>query len=305
MPVRDVRFTILGSGTSSGVPVIGCDCEVCRSTDPRDRRTRCSACLRFTDPGGYERVVLLDTSPDLREQALRENLRRCDAILFTHNHVDHTFGLDEVRRFNALMKGPIDIHADRHTMEHLQRVFRHIFQKQDNVNDSFVATLIPHLLDPAKPVDCHGLRFTPVTLLHGNLPVLGFRIEALDQDLQPAMEQPDPLPLAYCTDVSGIPPESWRRLTGLRTLVLDMLRFRHHPTHFNVDQAVAAAERIGAARTVFVHMTHDISHADLDPKLPEAMTLGYDGLSLPDWGAEPAPRPAQHDVGSATKRAAL
>jgi phosphoribosyl 1,2-cyclic phosphate phosphodiesterase len=278
MPVRDVRFIILGSGTSAGVPVIGCECHVCTSIDPRDQRTRCSACLRFTDPSGQQRVILIDTSPDLRAQALREKLDRCDAILFTHNHVDHTFGLDEVRRFNAVMQKPIDIYANAHTMEHLRRVYKHIFDRDQNVNDSFVATLIPHLLDCSRPLDLYGLRFTCVELLHGRLPVLGFRIEASDARSQPAPNVP--LPLAYCTDVSAIPPETWPKLRGLKTLVLDMLRYRKHPTHMTVDEAIRAAEQIGACRTFFTHMTHDISHAELDAELPEGMALAYDGLVI-------------------------
>lgn len=282
MPVRDVRFIILGSGTSSGVPVIGCDCEVCQSPDPRDKRTRCAACILFTDPVGLQRVILIDTSPDLREQALRHKLARCDAIVFTHNHVDHTFGLDEVRRFNALMQAPIPIYADRHTMEFLHRVYGHIFQREKNVNDSFVATLLPHLIDPARPIDVHGLRFTPLELLHGKLPVLGFRIDAIGSSGQVAAfeDQPLPLPLAYCTDVSNIPPQTWPRLTGLKTLVLDMLRYRKHPTHMTVDEAVAVASQVAAERTFFTHMTHDIRHAELDPQLPEGMSLSHDGLVI-------------------------
>jgi phosphoribosyl 1,2-cyclic phosphate phosphodiesterase len=278
--VRDVEVIILGSGTSAGVPVIGCSCDVCGSDDPRDRRMRCSACVRFRDGDGEERVILLDTSPDLREQALRHELARCDAILYTHNHVDHTFGLDEVRRFNMLMRRPIDVYAEERTMQFLHRVYQHIFDRANNVNDSFVATLVPRLIDPEAALDLHGLRFTPVRVLHGRLPVLGYRIEATDGRGGIAAEQPGPLPLAYCTDVSAIPPESWARLTGLRTLVLDMLRYRKHPTHFSTDESVAAAERIGADRTWFVHMTHDILHADLDPRLPGGMSLAHDGLVL-------------------------
>ena len=119
--IRDFEFIILGSGTSAGVPVIGCDCDICCSPDPRDKRTRTAACLRFVDPQGHERVILIDTSPDLRAQALRHKLLRCDSIIYTHNHVDHTFGLDDVRRFNVIMRSPIDLYADRHTMESLQR----------------------------------------------------------------------------------------------------------------------------------------------------------------------------------------
>ena len=283
MTVRDVECIILGSGTSAGVPVIGCDCAVCQSEDPRDKRTRCAACIRFIDPTGQPRVILIDTSPDLREQALRNKLYRCDAIVYTHNHVDHTFGLDDVRRFNAVMQTPIDIYADAHTMEHLHRVYKHIFERDKNINDSFVATLIAHLLDPQRPLDLFGLRWTPLKLLHGKAPVLGFRVEAIDHAgrvIRIIAEQPEPLPLAYCTDVSNIPPETWPRLRGLNTLVLDMLRYRKHPTHMSVDEAVAAATQIGAARTYFTHMTHDIRHAELDEQLPEGMALSYDGLVI-------------------------
>lgn len=272
MSVRDLQLVILGSGTSAGVPVIGCDCNVCTSADPRDKRTRCSALLQFTEATGKPRVILIDTSPDLREQALRHKLNRCDAILFTHNHVDHTFGLDEVRRFNAVMNAPIDIYADHHTMEHLFRVFKHIFDRDKNVNDSFVATLMPHVIDELQPLAMFGLRITPLPLLHGRLPVLGFRFDAAIGPSTP------PLPLAYCTDVSSIPPQTWPLLTNLDTLILDMLRYRHHPTHLTVDQAVRAAEQIAARRTYFTHMTHDISHAQLETELPAGMCLAHDGL---------------------------
>jgi phosphoribosyl 1,2-cyclic phosphate phosphodiesterase len=278
MPISDVELVMLGSGTSAGVPSIGCDCAVCTSDDPRDRRTRPAACLRFADPQGQARVILIDTSPDLREQALRHKLRRCDAIVFTHSHVDHTFGLDEVRRFNVIMEAPIPIYAEPRTLEFLGRIYGHIFAKEKNVNVSFVATLIPHEIEVGRPLDLHGLRFTPLRLLHGRLPILGYRVEALDGPDQLAERQPGPLPLAYCTDVSGIPPETWPRLTGLRALVLDMLRYRRHPTHFSVDEAIDTASRIGAERTFFTHMTHDIRHADLDRELPESMALAYDGL---------------------------
>ena len=280
MPIRDPIFTILGSGTSAGIPVIACDCAACTSEDPRDRRLRCAACLTYTDPMGDDRVILIDTSPDLREQVLRKGLWRCDGIIFTHNHADHTFGLDDVRRFNAAMRAPIDIFAERATMEHLHRVYRYIFEKHNNINDSFVATLVPHLIDPAKPIDRFGIRFTPLRFLHGRLPVLGFRIEALDEHHQIAADQPGPLPLAYCTDISAVPPETWPRLTGLKTLVLDMLIYRHHPTHLTVDQAIEIAEQVNPRQTWFTHMTHDIVHAELDPQLPDGMALAYDGLEL-------------------------
>jgi len=280
LPISDVEVVILGSGTSAGVPVIGCECAVCTSSDPRNRRTRPSACVRFRDPAGAPRVILIDTAPDLREQALRHGLQRCDAIVYTHNHVDHTFGLDEVRRFNAVMKAPIDLYAEPHTLGHLGRVYQHIFDPKRNVNDSFVARLIPHEIRVDRALELHGLRFTPLRLLHGRLPVLGYRLEAIDEQGQITATQPGPLPLAYCTDVSSIPPQTWAGLTGLRTLILDMLRYRRHPTHFSVDEAIETAGRIAADRAWFIHMSHEIEHGDLDGSLPDGMALSYDGLVL-------------------------
>jgi len=279
MAISDLEFIVLGTGTSAGIPAIGCDCEVCCSTDPHDQRLRTSAAIRFVDAGGTPRVILIDASPDLRQQVLRERIDRCDAILFTHNHVDHTFGLDEVRRFNAVMKSPIDIYAERHTHEHLGRVFKHIFQRDRNVNNSFVATLIAHEIHPDQAVDLYGLRVEPIRLMHGRLPIVGFRFEA-------DLGESTPLPLAWCTDVSSIPPETWPRLTGLRSLFLDMLRDRHHPTHLNRDQAIETAGRIGAGQTWFIHMAHDLSHAELEASLPAGMDPAWDGLRLSGSGAQ-------------------
>ena len=296
----NLRFLFLGTGTSAGVPAIACDCAVCTSTDPRDSRLRTAAAVLWTDPAGHERVVLLDAGPDLRQQALRHNLQRCDAVFITHNHVDHTWGLDEIRRFNAVMRQPIDVFADAKTHDDLRRVYRHVFDREHNINDSFVAHVIPRLLEPKKPIDLFGLRFTPIPLLHGKLPVLGFRIEAIGnrrwamggdgsepppargrgQGEGPAPSPTAPLPLAYCTDVSAIPTESWKLLTGLDTLVLDALRFRKHPTHLTIDEACVVSERVGARRTWFIHIAHDVKHADADPELPEGVSLAYDGLTL-------------------------
>lgn len=279
-----MRLVFLGTGTSAGVPAIACDCAVCRSDDPRDKRLRAGAAVLFTDGGGRERVVLIDATPDLRQQALRAGLTRCDAILFTHNHVDHTFGLDETRRFNVVQNAPIDIYAEEHTMGHLRRVYQHIFDKDLNVQPSFVATLIPHIIDEHRPIDLFGVWFTPIRLLHGRLPILGFRIEpsAPGESLHgrpgSARDGESGFPLAYCTDVSAIPPESWPKLRGLRTLVIDGLRRRKHPTHFTLDEAVGVAERVKPARTYFTHMAHDLGHAETNATLPEGMELAYDGL---------------------------
>jgi len=267
------ELTLLGTGTSSGVPVIGCDCATCTSDDPRDRRLRTGALLRFTCDAGERRAVLLDVPPDNREQSLRVKLDRCDAILLTHAHVDHVFGLDEVRRYNAIMRRAIPVYADAPTWQQLERVYQHILFREHNVNQSFVADLSPHRVRHGDVVDVHGVRATAFTLWHGKLPILGWRLDG------PA---DDPLfPLAYCTDVNRIPDESWPMLQGVRTLVLDMLRPRPHDTHFTCEQAMQAARQVGAERTVFVHMTHDIRHADFDATLPAGMRLGFDGLTLP------------------------
>ncbi|MBQ72845.1 MAG: hypothetical protein CMJ67_08055, partial [Planctomycetaceae bacterium] len=226
------------------------------------------------------RVVLLDCPPDHREHSLRLGLDRCDTILVTHAHVDHVFGLDDVRRYNAVQKSEIELLAEPEVLDNLQRMFRHVFRAHENVNPSFVAQLATAPIAPGQPIDRFGLRFEPLRLLHGRLPILGFRIEALDDDGMVAKDQPGPLPLAYCTDVSGIPPETWPRLQGLQTLVLDLLRPRAHPTHFTVDQAIEAAERIGAQETLFIHMSHEIRHAELDPRLPGGMRLAWDGMRL-------------------------
>lgn len=275
-----MQFLFLGTGTSSGVPAIACDCRVCTSADPRDRRLRTSGAVLWTDPQGQERVALLDAGPDLREQSLRHGLKRCDGIFFTHNHVDHIFGLDEVRRFNAVMQRPIDIYAEEHTLNALRRVYQHIFDRDKNVNDSFVATLIAHRLEPDRPVELHGMRFTPVRLLHGGLPIVGFRVEPGRELAARTAAEGSPFPLAYCTDVSGIPPESWKHLRGLKTLVLDALRHRRHPTHFTVGQAVSVAHEASPERAYFVHMSHDLAHEETDAELPEGMHLAYDGLVL-------------------------
>ncbi|MEZ6235592.1 MAG: MBL fold metallo-hydrolase [Phycisphaerales bacterium] len=309
-----MRLEFLGTGTSAGVPALGCECAVCTSPDPRDQRLRTSAAIRWTDAGGHERTVLIDCGPDFRQQALRARLRRLDAILFTHNHVDHTFGLDEVRRFNAVQKAAIDVYAEEHTLGFLRRVYEHIFDQHRNVNDSFVATLIANRVQPGVAVPMHGVSFTPVRLLHGRLPIVGYRVEAehAGSSATPSVTlaeprvpppphagegrdasgvgtgrspvPPGPFPLAYCTDVSAVPPEAWGQLAGVRTLVLDALRHRHHPTHLTVSQAVSIAERIGAARTYFVHMSHDLAHEATQAELPEGMFLAHDGLVLGEGG---------------------
>lgn len=280
-----MRLRFLGTGTSAGIPVIACGCETCTSSDPRDTRTRTSATIEFTDDTGQERVILIDTSPDLRHQVLREGIGRIDAILFTHNHVDHTFGLDEVRRFNEVMRCSIPIYADEHTMNALGRVYQHIFSPHTNIQSSFIASLDPHIIFPYEPFTLFGLTITPVTLMHGKMSILGYLFDRPGGGGdRPGGDRPGAglLPLAYCTDVCAIPDRSMELLRAADTLVLDALRHRPHSTHFTVEQAVEAAGKINASRTYFVHMTHDLRHAQTDAALPDGIALAYDGLILPE-----------------------
>jgi phosphoribosyl 1,2-cyclic phosphate phosphodiesterase len=262
-----LRVTILGSGTSHGVPAIGCDCAVCHSTDPRDRRTRPSILIELPAGNGAPvaaavRSILVDTSTDLRAQALANDVRRVDAILFTHHHADHVFGLDDVRRYNQMQRGSIACFGDRPTLEALRTMFSYIFTPPPQVGGG-LPQLSPFAV--GGPFSLGGVEVVPVPLFHGRLPVLGFRIG----------------PFAYLTDCSRIPDASWPLLTdngGVKTLVLDALRDRPHPTHLSVSEALAVVDRLGPERTYFTHICHDLPHAATCARLPHGVELAYDGL---------------------------
>lgn len=251
------RVTILGSGTSHGVPMIGCRCAVCHSVDPRDRRLRPSVYIDVDDGP----ALLVDTSTDLRQQALTHQLARMSAVLFTHSHADHIMGLDELRRFNALTGGAIPLYADALTCGELRRIFAYAFEPAPAKGGG-----VPELaLQPVDgPFDIDGLPIVPVPLLHGDRPILGFRVGRF----------------AYLTDCSAIPDASFDLLHGLDVLILDALRHRPHPTHFSVAEALDAAARIGAGHTYFTHICHDLPHAATCEALPGGVSLAYDGLVL-------------------------
>jgi phosphoribosyl 1,2-cyclic phosphate phosphodiesterase len=255
--VLAARLTFLGSGTSHGVPMIGCECDVCRSKDPRDTRTRPSVYLEVE--GGPS--LLVDTSTDLRHQALAWGVRRVDAILMTHSHADHVMGMDEVRRFNVLNGGPIPVFASPATARELKRIFQYVFEPPPQKGGG-----IPQidLAEIDGPFHVGGLAVRPVPLLHGQLPILGFRFGSL----------------AYLTDASTIPDEAWPLLEGLEVLVLNALRHRAHPTHFSLSEAVAVAERLQPRQTFFTHICHDLPHETTNRSLPTGMALAHDGLRV-------------------------
>jgi phosphoribosyl 1,2-cyclic phosphate phosphodiesterase len=237
--------------------MIGCDCAVCRSEDPRDKRSRPSVYLELDD--GLR--VLVDTTPDLRFQALRHDIRRIDAILFTHAHADHIMGLDEVRRFNMITRQAMPVFGDARTLANLRRTFAYVFDSKAPRGGG-----VPHLQlwTIGGPFAIGRQDIVPVPIRHGSWHILGFRVGRF----------------AYLTDCNGIPEASRPLLDGLDCLVLDALRHRPHPTHFTLAQAVQVARGIGARRTLFTHIAHELGHAEVCAALPEGMTLAYDTLTI-------------------------
>src|SRR5665213_650171 len=256
----NLKITVLGSGTSSGVPTIGCSCAVCLSTDPRDKRLRPSILISFPD-GNIVRNIVVDTTPDFRAQILRARTARLDAIVYTHWHADHILGLDDVRPFNYHQQTRIPIYASRPAFAVIERVFAYVFD--DRKRKTSVPQLDVHLIDGA-PFDVLGLQFEPIPLTHGKDTIFGFRFGNV----------------AYLTDHSEIPESSLARLEGLDVLFLDALRHRPHPTHSTVAHSIETALRLQPKRTYFTHMCHDVSHASTEATFPPGIFLAYDGLEI-------------------------
>lgn len=254
---RVARVTFLGTGTSHGVPMIGCTCATCRSTDPRDQRLRPS--VHVAVEAGPS--VLVDTATDLRQQALRHGIARVDAILFTHSHADHVMGLDEVRRFNMMQGRPIPAYADARTAADLRRTFEYVFNPPDQKGGG-IPQIELHIVDGAFAIG--GVTVVPLRIFHGRRPILGYRLGSF----------------AYLTDCSGIPDESWPLLEGVEALVIDALRHRPHPTHYTVAQALDVVARLAPARAWFTHICHDLPHAATNASLPSGVELAYDGLQI-------------------------
>jgi phosphoribosyl 1,2-cyclic phosphate phosphodiesterase len=262
MPDQDfITLTVLGSGTSVGVPVIGCDCEVCRSPDPRDRRLRPSVLVSYQE-GTRLRNVLIDTTPDFRQQALQAGLRTLDAILYTHAHADHIMGLDDVRPFNYRREDRIPVYAARDTLGRLEQVFPYAFHGEVR-HPGGSPRVAGHALDGG-PIELFGLSFQPIPLKHGPLDVLGFRFGRA----------------AYLTDHSEIPSESLALLRGLDVLFLDALRDEPHPMHSTVEQALLWVRELQPRQAYFTHICCRLPHQQTNERLPPHVELAYDGLKV-------------------------
>jgi len=250
-----MRVTFLGSGTSTGVPVLTCSCPVCVSADPRDRRLRPSIWIEWQGAS-----ILVDTSTDLREQALRRGIGRVDAVLYTHAHADHILGLDELRLYNWRQRGCVPAYGSRPALDALRRTFWYVFE--DVPVGGGKPEIDCRLVDGPFPL--LGRTVVPVPLLHGPQEILGYRIGRF----------------AYLTDASRIPERSYDLLGGLEVLVLNALRRRPHPTHFHLEAALAEASRIGAVHTILTHLGHEMPHQEVSESLPAGVSLAHDGLSF-------------------------
>ncbi len=268
------KLTFLGTGTSMGVPTVGCACPVCTSTDPHDRRLRPSVLLRWTPPGPLapERVVVIDTGPDFREQALRSRLTHVDAVFYTHSHADHIFGMDDLRPLSFVtyrIGGLVPLYASSETAKVLERIYDYTFSPQATYATRARVEIRP-LADVTR---VHEVEFLRVPVLHGDMQVSGFRFGDM----------------AYLTDVSSIPESSFELLRGLETLVLPALRHKPHPSHATVDQAVLWAKRIGARQTWLTHIAHELGHQETNRILPPGVAMAWDGLEVSVNLPDPAP----------------
>ena len=253
------HLILLGTGTSHGVPMIGCHCPVCESTDPHNQRTRTGVVIEA--PEGN---ILIDTSPELRIQLLREKIDRIHATLYTHAHADHLFGLDDLRLFGHYLQRPVPLYCEEQVEQRIRTSYDYAFTDPwPNVHPGAVPVLEFHRIG-VEPFSVLGQTIQPIRLWHGKLAVLGFRVNNV----------------AFCTDVSRIPEESWPLLEGLDTLVLDALRDKPHPTHFSVDQALEVVARVRPRQTYFTHISHQLEHEATNARLPAGVELAYDGLRI-------------------------
>lgn len=253
-----MKIIVLGSGTSQGVPVIGCSCKTCTSTNPKDKRLRASVYIEMKDAS----KILIDTSIDFRQQMLRAGLIDLDAVLFTHHHVDHIMGMDDLRQINQHYEKFIDVYGNSVTMDELSITFRYAFDPM-LINYRAVPLINIHKVDD-KPFFIGKTKIIPIKVMHGNLGILGYRIGNF----------------AYITDGSFIPEDQYHKLENLDVLILNALRRRPHPTHFHLAKSIELAQLFKAKKTYFTHINHDLTHDEINAGLPENIELSYDGLEL-------------------------
>lgn len=254
---QEIEAVFLGTGTSQGVPVIGCDCDVCRSSDTRDKRLRASLLLKINGQN-----ILIDAGPDFRQQMLRENINRLRAILITHEHVDHIFGLDDIRSFNWLQKQPANIYAEERVQQAIRRIFHYVFEKQ---NYPGIPRMMLHDIHN-HPFAIENISIVPIRCYHHKLPVYGFRIGGL----------------SYITDTNYIPADELNKLRGTQILIINALRKEKHISHFNLAEALEVIDEIKPEKAYLTHISHGFGkHADIQSLLPENVYAAWDGLKLP------------------------
>ena len=258
---RQARVIVLGTGTSVGVPALGCDCEVCQSHHPRNNRTRCAIVVQLDDAN-----ILIDTPPDLRMQLLREKIPLIHSVIFTHEHADHLFGLDDLRLFPFRLGKAVPLFCDQKVEQRIRKSFDYAFQHREPTHPGSVPRLEFQRIGRDQPFHLHGIEVTPIPMKHGpHFDVLGFRLGNF----------------AYCTDTNFIPEESIEKLRGIDTFIIGALRDRPHPTHFNLEQAIAVAREIGPRQTYLTHVSHELEYEATNARLPAGIELAYDGLQLP------------------------
>ena len=254
--MTQTKLTFLGTGTSQGVPMIGCGCEVCRSTDPRDQRLRSSVLVEHEGL-----TILVDAGPDFRQQMLRAGVTHLDAIILTHNHKDHTGGLDDVRAFNYLEKQATQIYCERYVEDSLRMEYSYAFEE---VKYPGAPEWDVHIIDD-KPFSIKGIEIIPIRGMHYKLPVLGFRFGDI----------------AYCTDMNHIPEEEFQKLSGLNHFIVNTVRRGHHISHFALEEAVAVAQKVGAKHSWLTHLSHQLPcYSKLASELPDGILPAYDGLAI-------------------------
>ena len=251
---------ILGSGTSTGVPLPGCRCSVCSSSEPRNKRLRTSAALLF-DTGN---IALIDASTDLRSQALQHQIDRADAVVFTHAHADHILGIDDLRAFNFAQRMPSPCFATETTLSSIRRTFWYIFDVDPRSHKSSIPSLTTHTIRPYEPLRLFDEEILPFALDHGGMEVLGFKVRNC----------------AYATDCNSIPPASIELLRGVDTLILDALRYEPHPTHFTIEQALEIIQEVKPRQAWLIHLAHTIDYATVSRNLPPGVALAHDGLEI-------------------------